>query len=179
MDGGLAFYSKCSDLRILFLTHFLYSIFLIHMAEKRSWWSILLLEVLSWHIIPHEPWHDKTNNMAVRPVKTQISLGIRPVWSEYLLCAQWVAKDPSFLHMDSEDSDQTGQMPRLIWVFTGRTATLLVLTCRLNYNNLCMSYSRINYWNGPRMVSKFCCTLNRLTCTITELVPRTWFKITG
>ena len=36
-------------------------------------------------------------------------------------CAQWVAKDPSFLHADSEDSDQTGRMPRLIWVFSGRT----------------------------------------------------------
>ena len=29
-----------------------------------------------------EPQHDKTNKMAVRPAKTQISLGIRPVWSE-------------------------------------------------------------------------------------------------
>ena len=48
-------------------------------------------------------------------------LSIRPVWSESSLCAQWVAKDPSFLHADSEDSDQTGQMPRLIWVFAGRT----------------------------------------------------------
>ena len=38
----------------------------------------------------------------------RISQGIRPVWSEYLLCAQWVAKDPIFLHADSEDSDQTG-----------------------------------------------------------------------
>ena len=28
--------------------------------------------------------------------------------------AQWVAKYPSFLHADSEDSDQTGRMPRLI-----------------------------------------------------------------
>ena len=42
--------------------------------------------------------HDKTNNVAVHPVKTQISLGIRPVWSESSLCAQWVAKDPSFIH---------------------------------------------------------------------------------
>ena len=33
----------------------------------------------------------------------------------------WVAKDPSFLHADSEDSDQTGRMSRLIWVFAGRT----------------------------------------------------------
>ena len=30
------------------------------------------------------------------------------------LCAQWVAKDPSFLYVDSKDSDQTGLMPRLI-----------------------------------------------------------------
>ena len=44
-----------------------------------------------------------------------------PVWSESSLCTQWVAKDPSFLHADSEDSDQTGRMPRLIWVFPGRT----------------------------------------------------------
>ena len=35
---------------------------------------------------------------------------IRPVWSESSLCAQWVAKDPSFLRADSEDSDQTGRM---------------------------------------------------------------------
>ena len=49
-----------------------------------------------------------------RPAKTQISLGICPVWSESLLsicpvwsesllCTQWVAKDPRFLHVDSED----------------------------------------------------------------------------
>ena len=34
--------------------------------------------------------------------------------------AQWVAKDPSFLHADCEDSDQPGRMPRLIWVFARR-----------------------------------------------------------
>ena len=27
----------------------------------------------------YEPRHDKTNKMSVRPAKTQISLGIRPV----------------------------------------------------------------------------------------------------
>ena len=51
----------------------------------------------------------------------QVSLGIRPVWSESSLCAQWVAKDPSFHHSDSEDPDQTGRMPRLVWVFARRT----------------------------------------------------------
>ena len=44
-----------------------------------------------------------------------------PGWSEFSLCAQWIAKESSFLHADSEDSDQTGRMPRLIWVFAGRT----------------------------------------------------------
>ena len=45
------------------------------------------------------------------------------------LCAQWGAKDISFLHADSEDSDQTGRMPRPIWVFAGRTVILFVLSC--------------------------------------------------
>ena len=59
-------------------------------------------------------WH-------VRPAKTLISLGICPVWSESSLCAQWVAKDPRCCHADSEDSDQTGRMPRLFWVVAGGT----------------------------------------------------------
>ena len=51
------------------------------------------------HLFIFEPPHDKTNKMNVRPAKTQISLGICPVWSESLLCA----KDPRFLHADNED----------------------------------------------------------------------------
>ena len=69
----------------------------------------------------NEARHDTPNKVSVGPAKTQISLGIRPVWSASSLCTQWVAKDPSFLHADSEDSDQTGRMPRMIWVFAGRT----------------------------------------------------------
>ena len=76
-----------------------------------------------------EPWHDKTNKIRVCPAKTQISLDINRVWSESSLCTQWVAKDPSCLHANSEDSDETGWMPRLIWVFAGRTLILLVLLC--------------------------------------------------
>ena len=70
----------------------------------------------------------KPTKLHVRPAKTQISLGIRPVLSESSLCAQWVAKDPWFLHADGEDSDLTGRMPRLIWVFAGHTVILLVLS---------------------------------------------------
>ena len=88
------------------------------------------------HII--EPLRDKTNKVSVRPGKTQISLCIHPVWSESSLCTQWVAKGPSFLHADSEDSDQTGQMARLIWVFAGRTTTLLVFCHEVSQLTLCL-----------------------------------------
>ena len=62
--------------------------------------------------ITNEPPQNQHND--VRQAKSQISLCIHTVCSESSLCAQWVANDPSFLHADSEDSDQTGQMPRLI-----------------------------------------------------------------
>ena len=71
--------------------------------------------------------------MSVRPAKTEISLGIRPVWSESSLSA-WRKLGSLATHWaHSEDSDQTGRMPRLIWVFAGRTVTLLVLSCRSSY----------------------------------------------
>ena len=64
----------------------------------------------------YEPLHDKTNKITARSEDSD-----QPgVWS-VLLCAQWVTKDPSFLHADSEDSDQTGQIPGLIRVFAGCT----------------------------------------------------------
>ena len=38
--------------------------------------------IMQWERGWFEPRHEKTNKMTVRPAKTQISLGIRPVWSE-------------------------------------------------------------------------------------------------
>ena len=58
-------------------------------------------------------WH-------VRPAKTQINLGIRPFWSESSL-STWVnLRSLAIIRAHSEASDQTGRMPRLIWVFAGR-----------------------------------------------------------
>ena len=83
----------------------------------------------------------QTNKMSVRPAKTQISLGNRPVLSESSLCTQWVAKNPSFRHADIKDSDQTGRIPRLIRVLAGCTAILLVLSCHGSVSCLLHSYS--------------------------------------
>ena len=74
----------------------------------------------SWQNKPK--WH-------VHPGKTQISLGISPVWSESSLSA-WRNLGSLATHwVHSEDSDQTGWTPRLIWVFAGCTFILLVLSC--------------------------------------------------
>ena len=74
--------------------------------------------------------HDKTIviKMTVHPAKTQISLGIHPVWSECLLSA-WRKLGSLATHwVHSEDPDQTGQMPRLICVFPGCTVILMILS---------------------------------------------------
>ena len=61
----------------------------------------------------------KPTKWPLRPAKTQISLCVRPVWSESSLSA-WRNIESSGTHWaHCEDSDQTGRTPRLIWVFAG------------------------------------------------------------
>ena len=66
-----------------------------------------------------KPPHDKTNKMVCAPNEDSD----QPEDLPSLIRAEWVVKEPSFLLVDSEgsdqtghfeDSDQTGQMPRLI-----------------------------------------------------------------
>ena len=54
-----------------------------------------------------------------------------PSEDQSLLCAQWLAKDPSFLHADIEDSDQTGRMPKLICLLW--THVILLVLSWLHY----------------------------------------------
>ena len=87
----------------------------------------------------YKPPHDKTNKKTVQPAKTQISMVIRPVWSESSLSA-WRKLESLTTHWaHSEDSDQTGRMPRLIWVFAGRTVTLLVFSRGGSYRSCVIS----------------------------------------
>ena len=115
--------------------------------------------------LKYEPRHEKTSKVSVRPAKTQISLGICPVWSESSLCGQWVHKDQAFF-MQTAKTDQTGRMPRVIWVFAGRTATLLVLSC-------CGSYDLYNILCINKVIILIHSTLQSLynaTCYNTVLV---------
>ena len=95
----------------------------------------------SWQCLPglltqYEPRHDKTNKVSVRPAKTQISLGIRPVWWKSSLAAWRNLGSSATPWVHSEDSNQTGWMPRLIWVFAWCIVTLLVLSCHGSYIEL-------------------------------------------
>ena len=100
----------------------------LRMSVCGRWWYSWYGWWYGWRL--NDPQHDKTNKMSVRPAKTQISLGIRPVWSESSLSA-WRKLGSLATHWaHSEDSDQSWRMHRLIRVFAGRTLILLVLSCR-------------------------------------------------
>ena len=92
----------------------------------------------SYSMIVYEPAQTKPTKWHVRPAKTQISLGIRPVWSESSVRMKkaWNLSYP--LNLQSAwrklgtlathwrlgsacASAQAGRMHRLIRVFTGRT----------------------------------------------------------
>ena len=70
----------------------------------------------------------KPTKSHVPSAKTQISLGICPIWPQSSL-STWRKLGPLATHWaHSKDSDQTGWMPRLIWVFAGHTVILLFLS---------------------------------------------------
>ena len=70
-------------------------------------------------------WQNQQNGMCAQR-RLKISLGIRPVWSESSLSA-WRKLGSLATHWaHSKDFDQTLRMPRLIWVFAGRTVILLL-----------------------------------------------------
>ena len=60
-------------------------------------------------------WH-------LRPVKIQIRVGIRPVWSESLLSA-WRNHGSLATHWVHSDDSDTGWTPWLIWIFAKRSTS--------------------------------------------------------
>ena len=64
--------------------------------------------------ITNEPPHDKTNIMTCAPSEDSDQLVHPPSLIRVFAVRSVGANDPSFLHADSEDSDQIGRKPRLI-----------------------------------------------------------------
>ena len=85
----------------------------------------------------------------VHPAKTQISLCTHAVWSVFTVAWRCLGS-LAIIRVDSKGSDQTGQMPRLIWVFTGHTGNfldfvMLQLKCKefKHINSLTFKYVRL------------------------------------
>ena len=88
-------------------------------------------------------WH-------VRPAK--IRPGIRPDWSGSSLSARKSLGSLAIHWVPSEDTDQTGRMPSLIWVFAGRTCHFVgFIMRRLIY----FEWNR-NYNSQSNMENKYC-----------------------
>ena len=106
-------------------------------CEQSRPWSYVLLRSLFWGSMKHKPQHDKTNKMTYAPSENSDQPGRPSSLIRVFACAQWVA-DPPFLHADIEDYDHIGRMPRLIWVFAGRTChfvglvMLRLIYCHVN-----------------------------------------------
>ena len=124
---------------------------------------------MSCSVTKPRKWH-------VHPAKTHISLGICPVWSISSLCTQWVAKDPTFLHVDSKDSDQTGRTPRLIWVFEGHTGHFVgFVVRRLTYNPLFWVFKTLRFqYSGNFTKSQVLPFLRHLQILPTVLRRHVW-----
>ena len=91
-----------------------------------------LFQVLTTKVF--EPQHVKTNKMICTPSEDSSACTLAQswcaVWPESSQSVEWVAKDPRFLHADSEDCDQTGHgCPGWSESLLGVLVILLVLSC--------------------------------------------------
>ena len=82
----------------------------------------------------YEPQHDKTNKMACAPNEDWTAWASAQS-DQSSLCAHWVAKDPRFLHADSQTLIRLGRSIRPVWSESslGAQIILLVLSCYGSY----------------------------------------------
>ena len=85
-------------------------------------------------------WH-------VRPVKIQISLGIRTVWSESSLFAHWELRTSAFFMRTAKTLIRLGGCSSWSASSLGAHAILLVLSCASSYNK-----HNVDWWWIPRLV---------------------------
>ena len=92
--------------------------------------SLCFLLVVSYNF--YEPAHDKTNKMACAPCENSDQPGHQPSLIS-LHCPDEESLDLKLPIERTANSDQTGRMPRLIWVFAGCTCHFvmrwLILLC--------------------------------------------------
>ena len=107
-----------------FLSFFFLLFLEVWFLSSIPWWSSAENQLASWHstcfVLFLSRLMTKPRKWPLRPAKTQISLGIRPVWSVFAVRMKehWILSYP--LSALRHETDQTGCMSRLIWVFAVR-----------------------------------------------------------
>ena len=91
----------------------------------------------------NEPSHDKTNKMIVRPAKTQISLGFRPVWSESSNALNGYLRTQAFFMRSSKTLIRLGGCPGWSKSSLGAKAILLVLSWGGSNRNAAVNVGKI------------------------------------
>ena len=109
---------KRCHVRVLFVRFGKNSLMVIYWERAVLVPFIVLMPYLSWDMTKSTKWVCAQRKLRSAQSDQSSLSAPRKLWS---LAMHW---------SHSEDSDQTGRMPRLIWVFAGRTLTLLVLTYR-------------------------------------------------
>ena len=81
---------------------------------------------VQWYIHPWTQNHTNFNEVTFKKL-------LHFKWTWHYIIEPQHDKTNKVACAPSKDADQTGRMPRLIWVFAGRTLILLVLSCRGSY----------------------------------------------
>ena len=86
--------------------------------QSCHWGVVVVMLILVLQNVVYHKWQNIYSTIQYNMAKHLSRILTKPktTQSDQSLCRalKWVAKDPSFLQADSEDSDQTGRMPRLI-----------------------------------------------------------------
>ena len=106
-------------------------------APGRIICAVVEVDMRIWNMSRHMT---KPTKWLVHPVKTQISLGYRPVWSVFPVCMK-KALVLSYPLSIQRNSDQSGRMPRLIRIFTGCTGHFV------GFVMLWLIWSNVNCFN--------------------------------
>ena len=111
---------------ILKYPHLFYCVTFLRLRQIQEVLVPILIEFSHLFLISHST--TKPTKWTVHPAKTQFSLSIHPVWSVFAVYSvgSWEPKVSSC--GKTKYSDQTGQMPKLVWIFAERTSHLMILS---------------------------------------------------
>ena len=126
------------------------------MRSQKDYCIILISQQSKWKDLTIELEHHKTNNMTCVPSEGSAQPGHLPSQLRAFTVRfmdSW--KDLILIHADSENSDQTGWMPRLISIFARPHVSLVILPCIGSNDKMASCWMS---WSVERLRHNMLCT---------------------